>query len=204
MKSVRSFVLCLSLGAAVFSVGCAADSSEPASNEEEVRTSSNAALRRDLIKALDGLETLDGSNEGGPTPYKVVDLALAQGETLDAALVAAKVLPKMEGFDAPRDGFEAGADESDIADFWKEATSVLPVEELGSPDDLPAEQARAEKWKGVKKLVDERLKDTKYFHVGHRRGTSGSLESGTVALAVAGVSKATGRLFVFYALTVWT
>jgi hypothetical protein len=59
------------------------------------------------------------------------------------------------------------------------------------------------RWRAVKALVDQRLKNVKYFNVGYRRTTRDSLENGAVALTMVGESPS-GRLFALYAITNWT
>lgn len=186
---------------APLAVGCADDSAAPAeSDEADVVTASDTALKKEIGDAIAGLET--GGGEGDPDPYKVADVKLRRGETMTDDVLLKRLLPKLTGV-ARNDDPIPGLDPTPIAKAWADYTAAPRPEDYETAEELNAAKAAVEKWKNVKKIFDTKLTNVKYFDMGYRSSPQGSLETGAVAHVFVGQSP-TGRIIAIWGIDIWT
>ena len=187
MRSTLLAALLFSL-AAPLATGCAADaqSQEAESDESDVVSVSDAQIKRELSAAIAGLET--GGGDGDPDPYKLVDFKARKSATiLDDTLVLKRILPKMKDVyrsDDPIPGLESGGT---MTELWADLTAAPNASDYdGDPEGLAAAKAQAAKWASAKSVIEGRLTNLRYLHVGYRGYEGGSLETGAVALTIVG------------------
>jgi hypothetical protein len=183
-------------------VGCADDSSEPApeSDEADVVTATDTALKKEIGDAIAGLET--GGGEGDADPFKVADVKLRRGETMTDDVLLKRLLPKLMGVSRDDDPIP-GLDATPIAKAWADYTATPKAEDYETAEELAAAKAAAEKWKNVKKIFDTKLTNVKYFDMGYRSSPQGSLETGAVAHVFVGQTP-TGRIIAIWGIDIWT
>lgn len=186
-------------------MACAVDTSEGEELQtEDNLTSSDAKIEKEIVEALRGLATDNMGSEGDPQPYRVTHFSLGRGETLTDAVMVKRLFPKLKGMaDYSADGRHKGSQSETPASFWESRTAAPERSEFESDEDFAAAKVSAAKWAKVKRLVESKLTKLNAVHLGWQFPNDGSVENGTVALTIAGITPK-GQVIAIYGIVVWT
>lgn len=208
MTKLKTFAAFLAL-CAPLTAGCAVDTEAPVAESDEaaVVTATDAQMKKEIQDAIAGLETELGGGEADPEPYQLVDAKPRRGEKFDDAFVLKRLMPKMQGLDHDRKdsnmvpGLDAG---DDMNAEWDRLTAEPDADDYqGDAEGLAAAKAGAAKWRAVKAVMTKHLTNIRSMNVGYRLRPGGSLETGAVALMIAGQT-ASGYVIAIYGIVIWT
>lgn len=205
MKKFLSLLTLATAFAALPAVGCAADAGDPEEIQtEDNLTSSDAKIEKEIIAAVKGLDTDFMGTEADPMPYRVVHFSLGRGETLTDAVMVKRLFPKLKGMDDYTvDGRHKGSQSITPAEFWSRRMETPVREDFDSDEDFAKAQNAVAKWKKVKTLFETKLTKLNAVHLGWQFPGDGSVENGTVALTIAGLTPK-GQVIAIYGIVVWT
>lgn len=205
MKKLFSLISVATALAALPAMGCAADATDAEEPQlEDDLTSSDAKIEKEIIAAVKGLDTDFTGSEGDAEPYQVTHFSLRRGETLTDAVMVKRLFPKLKGMDDYTEyGRHPGSQSITPAEFWSRRTETPERDNFDSDEDFAKAKAAASQWKKVQKLVETKLTKLNGVHLGWQFPGDGSVENGTVALTIAGLTPK-GQVIAIYGIVVWT